>query len=101
MKRSRYYPITDKVSHDMENDKLICGGTSMQGWRPRQEVTYRPLRVFSDDGPWVTIDSERCAHSSAVGLRVTGGAYTGCSGGSRVSGFRDIFVDRRNSMYVK
>lgn len=41
---SRHYPITTKESEDMENKKLICGGTSMQGWRTRQEVTYRPLR---------------------------------------------------------
>jgi len=31
-------PITEKVSEDMEDDTLVCGVSSMQGWRIRQEV---------------------------------------------------------------
>lgn len=31
-------PVTEKVSGDDENDKLICGHSSMQGWRISQEV---------------------------------------------------------------
>jgi len=31
-------PVTEKVSEDMENDTLVCGVSSMQGWRVRQEV---------------------------------------------------------------
>lgn len=32
-------PITEKVSEDMEDDTFVCGVSSMQGWRIRQEVT--------------------------------------------------------------
>jgi len=31
-------PVTEKVSEDMEDDTLVCGVSSMQGWRVRQEV---------------------------------------------------------------
>lgn len=38
-------PETEKVSSNESNDKLICGVSSMQGWRLTQEVT-RVLNVF-------------------------------------------------------
>lgn len=31
-------PVTDKISQDMENDRILCGASSMQGWRESQEV---------------------------------------------------------------
>lgn len=31
-------PVTDKESHDTENEWLSCGSSSMQGWRESQEV---------------------------------------------------------------
>lgn len=34
-------PITEKVSSDSSNDRLICGTSSMQGWRVSQEVNYK------------------------------------------------------------
>lgn len=38
MKTYRDLPVLDKVSEDKENDWVICGAASMQGWRMRQEV---------------------------------------------------------------
>lgn len=32
-------PITDKFSSDESNDIIICGASSMQGWRKTQEVS--------------------------------------------------------------
>ncbi len=31
-------PLTDKISEDCRDDKLIVGSSSMQGWRVSQEV---------------------------------------------------------------
>lgn len=31
-------PVTDKESFDNSNEKLVCGASSMQGWRLSQEV---------------------------------------------------------------
>jgi len=31
-------PVTDKESEDMENEVLVCGASTMQGWRDGQEV---------------------------------------------------------------
>lgn len=36
-------PVTEKVSSDDSNDKLICGASSMQGWRASQEVTLTKI----------------------------------------------------------
>lgn len=33
-------PVTEKVSSNKSNDKMICGITSMQGWSEIQEVSY-------------------------------------------------------------
>ncbi|KAF5283184.1 hypothetical protein FQR65_LT02696 [Abscondita terminalis] len=33
-------PITEKISSDEENDKLLCGASSMQGWRISQEDAH-------------------------------------------------------------
>lgn len=46
MPATQRFPVTDKESEDMENDRLMCGGTSMQGWRLRQEVTYSLCACF-------------------------------------------------------
>lgn len=35
-----YHPVTDKHSHDEENNKMIYGVSSMQGWRETQEVSF-------------------------------------------------------------
>ena len=32
-------PVTDKESTDEIGDRLICGASSMQGWRKTQEVS--------------------------------------------------------------
>lgn len=37
-------PIKDKESSDFDGDRLICGASSMQGWRATQEVS--PLFLF-------------------------------------------------------
>jgi len=39
-------PVTDKVSEDMEDDTLVCGVSSMQGWRVRQEVIYNTAQYL-------------------------------------------------------
>ncbi|CAI6353390.1 unnamed protein product [Macrosiphum euphorbiae] len=39
-------PITEKVSEDMEDDTLVCGVSSMQGWRIRQEDAHFCLLDF-------------------------------------------------------
>lgn len=33
-------PITDKVSTDEMGERMICGASSMQGWRVTQEVGF-------------------------------------------------------------
>lgn len=38
-------PETEKVSSNESSDKLICGVSSMQGWRLTQEV-IRVLNVY-------------------------------------------------------
>lgn len=38
-------PKTDKESEDMENDRLMCGVSSMQGWREKQEVSTTILQM--------------------------------------------------------
>lgn len=40
-------PVTEKVSSDDNNDKLICGASSMQGWRLTQEVTEETFKIIS------------------------------------------------------
>lgn len=40
-------PETEKVSSDEANDKLICGASSMQGWRRNQEVSGRIFRSIT------------------------------------------------------
>ncbi|XP_025191459.1 probable protein phosphatase CG10417 isoform X2 [Melanaphis sacchari] len=42
-------PKTDKESEDMENDVLMCGASSMQGWREKQEDAHVCLVDFDDD----------------------------------------------------
>ncbi|XP_016657313.1 probable protein phosphatase CG10417 isoform X2 [Acyrthosiphon pisum] len=42
-------PKTDKESEDMENDLLMCGVSSMQGWREKQEDAHVCLVDFDDD----------------------------------------------------
>ncbi|CAH1733074.1 probable protein phosphatase CG10417 [Aphis gossypii] len=39
-------PVTEKVSEDMEDDTLVCGVSSMQGWRVRQEDAHFSLLDF-------------------------------------------------------
>jgi protein phosphatase 1G len=34
-------PITDKVSTDEVGKRVICGASSMQGWRVTQEVGFK------------------------------------------------------------
>ena len=40
-------PVREKISEDKSTDKLVCGVSSMQGWRVSQEVAiffaYRSL----------------------------------------------------------
>lgn len=38
-------PKTDKESEDVENDQLMCGVSSMQGWREKQEVSTHLMTV--------------------------------------------------------
>lgn len=35
---------TEKLSYDLENEKMSCGISSMQGWRAKQEVNIFFLR---------------------------------------------------------
>lgn len=42
-------PKTDKESEDLENGLLMCGVSSMQGWREKQEVSATTLRLVSTD----------------------------------------------------
>ncbi|KAL4135117.1 hypothetical protein QTP88_006766 [Uroleucon formosanum] len=42
-------PITEKVSEDMEDDTLVCGVSSMQGWRIRQEDAHFCLLDFEEN----------------------------------------------------
>ncbi|XP_060847129.1 probable protein phosphatase CG10417 isoform X2 [Rhopalosiphum padi] len=42
-------PKTDKESEDVENDQLMCGVSSMQGWREKQEDAHVCLVDFDDD----------------------------------------------------
>ncbi|CAH1721614.1 unnamed protein product [Aphis gossypii] len=39
-------PVTDKESHDTDNDWLSCGSSSMQGWRESQEDAHNCLLDF-------------------------------------------------------
>ncbi|RZC32041.1 protein phosphatase 2C 21 [Asbolus verrucosus] len=39
-------PVTEKESTDESNDKLICGASSMQGWRVSQEDAHNCLLYF-------------------------------------------------------
>ncbi|VVC41516.1 Fibrinogen binding protein,PPM-type phosphatase domain,PPM-type phosphatase, divalent cation binding [Cinara cedri] len=42
-------PVTVKDSHDMENSTLMCGVSSMQGWRETQEDAHNCLIDFDKD----------------------------------------------------
>ncbi|XP_025190865.1 probable protein phosphatase CG10417 [Melanaphis sacchari] len=42
-------PVTEKVSEDMEDDTLVCGVSSMQGWRVRQEDAHFSLLDFDEN----------------------------------------------------
>lgn len=37
---------TEKTSYDLENDKMACGISSMQGWRARQEVNMSVYNII-------------------------------------------------------
>lgn len=39
-------PVTDKVSEDTENERMMCGASSMQGWREFQEDAHNCILDF-------------------------------------------------------
>ncbi|XP_018917865.2 protein phosphatase 1G isoform X3 [Bemisia tabaci] len=42
-------PVTEKISENAENEDLICGGSSMQGWRSTQEDAHNCVLNFDKE----------------------------------------------------
>lgn len=39
-------PVTEKVSSDESNENLVCGASTMQGWRVDQEVIFFFIEIY-------------------------------------------------------
>lgn len=57
-------PKTDKESEDLENDQLLCGASSMQGWRDKHEVSLTPCVM---GGGWPSV--RETGGDSTTGVR--------------------------------
>ncbi|CAG9860828.1 unnamed protein product [Phyllotreta striolata] len=58
-------PLTEKTSTDETNDKLLCGASSMQGWRVTQEDAHNCLLDFDTNTSFFAVYDGHGGHEVA------------------------------------
>ncbi|CAG9760876.1 unnamed protein product [Ceutorhynchus assimilis] len=58
-------PITEKISLDKSNDKLVCGSSSMQGWRISQEDAHNTILDYDENTSFFAVFDGHGGHEVA------------------------------------